>query len=308
MRRFAAIWSRAVHPALPPSVTRAEFEQRLLPLAAVLRDALHARPFDPRPGAEVGAALVRAHCTDPDALPLVLGVVDAYLVLYCPPDRTVPVEESRARCARLQHALAAGFTRALLERAAAEQRAASRAALAERARTEQALHTSEARFRAVYRAAALGVGIADVDGRITDVNDALLRMFGTPEHGITGRNVGEFVHPEDTPEVWGLYRELVRGDRDSYQVEKPYYRADGSVLWTDLSVSLLRDATGRPRQQIALLEDITERRLLRERLRYETTHDALTGLPNRTRFFERLDDALDGAGDARFGLCYLDID
>ncbi|GAA3073433.1 cyclic Di-GMP phosphodiesterase RmdA [Streptomyces olivoverticillatus] len=306
--RFAAIWSRAVHPATNGAMTRTEFERYLVPLAGVLRDTLGARPFDPRPAAEVGVALVRAHCTDPDALPLVLSVIDAYLVLYCPP-AGVSAEESRARCARLQHAVAAGFARALRERTLAEQETVARAALDAQARAEKALHSSEARFRAVFEGAAVGVGIADLDGRITDVNNALIRMFGGSEGRATGRNVGEFIHPEDSPEVWGLYRELARGDRDHYRVEKPYYRADGSVLWTDLSVTLLRDAAGRPQSQLALMEDITERRLLHERLRYESTHDALTGLPNRTLFFERLDRALAPGGDGtRFGLCYLDLD
>ena len=82
-----------------------------------------------------------------------------------------------------------------------------------------------------------------------------------------------------------------------YRVEKPFYRTDGTVLWTNLTVSLLRDADGQPQYQLALMEDTTERRLLNLRLRYEATHDALTGLPNRTLFFERLEKALSRAGD-----------
>ncbi|MEU4212549.1 EAL domain-containing protein [Streptomyces sp. NPDC026206] len=322
LRRFAAIWSRAVYPAtagvMVRPLTRAQFERQLVPLARTLRDVLYARPFDPRPATEVGAALVGAHCTDPEALPLILGVIDAYLVLYLPPEDPMPAEESRARCSRVQHAVAAGFARALGEHARAEQETASRTALAARRESERALHTSEARFRAVFEGAALGVGIADVEGRVTDVNEALMRMFRSPGRKVNGRNVGEFVHPDDSPEFWGLYRELARGERDHYRVEKPFYRSDGSVLWTDLSVTLLRDASGEPQYQLALMEDITERRLLHERLRYEATHDALTGLPNRALFFERLDAALtppperDGAAPtgagAHVGLCYLDLD
>ncbi|SDP14297.1 putative bifunctional diguanylate cyclase/phosphodiesterase [Actinacidiphila guanduensis] len=308
LRRFAAIWSRAVFPATATSMTRAEFETHLVPLARVLRDALAARPFDPRAAVPVGAALVAAHCTDPEALPSILGVIDAYLVLYCPPGDGVPADESRARCARLQHAVAVGFTQALRERTLAEQESISRAALAAQQEAERALAASEARFRAVFEHAAVGIGIADLDGKVVEVNDALSRMLGGESY-IRRRAVGEWTHPENAPGLAALNGELLRGERDSYHVEKAYPRADGSVLWANLRVSLLHDAAGRPQYQLALLEDVTERRRLLERLRHEATHDALTGLPNRALFFERLDQALgtDG-GERAIGLCYLDLD
>lgn len=309
LRRFATIWSRAVYPATATSMTRAEFEDHLYPLAVRLAEALHAHPFSPVAGREVGEALVSAHCTDPEALPHILGVVESYLVLYSNDAEPLPVDEGRARCSRLQHAISAGFARALRERTRTEQEALSRAALAAQAAVEEALHTSETRFRAVFKDATIGIGIADMDGRIRDVNGALARMFGGSEEEVRRRNVNEWVHPGDTPEVWRMHRELVRGERDHFRVEKPYPRPDGTVLWTNLTVSLLRDAEGEPRYQLALMEDITERRLLHLRLRYEATHDELTGLPNRTLFAERLERVLTaGDGAARFGLCYLDID
>ncbi|WP_405717964.1 EAL domain-containing protein [Streptomyces sp. NBC_01537] len=313
LRRFAAIWSRAIYPATATSMTRAEFEQYLVPLAQDLSDALRARPFDPRPAVGVGAALVAAHCTDPEALPRILGVIDAYLLLYCPPGDTVPTDEARAHCARLQHWTAAGFASALRERTLFEQEAISRAAMAARTEAEQALYESEARFRAVFEGASIGIGIADMDGNILEVNDALTQMFGGLEQTVRSRNVNEWVHPDDGPGTWEMQGRVARGELDHYSIEKPYLRPDGTVLWTNLTVSLLRDAAGAPRYMLALIEDITEQRLLRERLRYEATHDALTGLANRTLFFERLEEALDpadgsGSGAVRLGLCYLDLD
>ncbi|WTA63242.1 EAL domain-containing protein [Streptomyces niveus] len=346
LRRFVTIWSRAIFPATATSLTRPEFEQHLLPLARSLRDALHDRIFDATPAHGVGAALVGAHCTDPDALARSLGVVDAYLVLYCgeaaDPAGELAADELRARCARLQATFAAGFAQALRERTLAEQEAIARSALAARGAAEDALHATEARFRAVFEGAAIGIGIADLDGRVLEVNDTLTRMFGGLEHHVRSRNVSEWVHPDDAPQVWRMYKELIRGERDNFRTEKPFFRNDGTVLWTNLTVSLLRDVDGVPQYQLALLEDTTERRLLTLRLRYEATHDALTGLPNRTLFFERLEKALaparetpkdaakdaakDGTKDeansgtkeagpvpaprpaARFGLCYLDLD
>ncbi|MFR9799681.1 putative bifunctional diguanylate cyclase/phosphodiesterase [Streptomyces sp. MS06] len=306
LRRFAAIWSRAVFPVTSTSSTGVEFGMLLLPLARRLSEALRARAFDPEEGRAVGAALVAAHCTDPEALSRSLDCVDAYLVLYCGGEGDA--EDLRIRSGRLQHAMAAGYAQALRERTLAEQEAIAQAALRAQGVVAQALHASQARFRAVFEGAAIGIGIADLEGNILQVNAALVRMFGGGEQSVRGRNVKDWTHAEDAPQVWRLYEELVRGEREHYHVEKAFYRPDGTVLWTNLTVSLLRDADGLPQYQLALMEDTTERRLLNLRLRYEATHDALTGLPNRTLFFERLEKAL-GAGEGqRYGLCYLDLD
>ncbi|WP_329182629.1 putative bifunctional diguanylate cyclase/phosphodiesterase [Streptomyces sp. NBC_01477] len=314
LARFAAIWSRAIYPVTATSMTRPEFEQHLLPLAGVLRDALHAYRFEPRDAVPVGAGLVAAHCTDPEALPSILGVIDAYLVLYCGPGLDLPADEIRVRCSRLQHAVAVGFSRALRERTLHEQESISRAALNAKSEAESALAASEARFRAVFEGAAVGIGIADLDGTVVEINEALTRMFGSEAH-IMRRKASEWVHPDNAPEMQNLNRELVSGERDHYHIEKAYPKADGSVLWANVQVSLLRDAAGLPQYQLALLEDITERRRLLERLRHQATHDALTGLPNRALFFERLDRALSDTddhgndlGDRRIGVCYLDLD
>ncbi|MFG5717807.1 putative bifunctional diguanylate cyclase/phosphodiesterase [Streptomyces murinus] len=306
LRRLTTIWSRALYPVTSTSLTRAEFEEQLLPLARRLSELLRARSFDADVAKAVGAALVEAHCTDPEALSRTLDCVDAYLVLYCGGDG--PQDELRMRSSRLQHAMAAGYAHALRRRTLAEQESIAQAALRAQGVVAQALHASEARFRAVFEGAAIGIGIADLDGHILQVNEALLRMFGQPQQSLRGRRVQDWTHPDDAPQTWRLYDELVRGEREHYHLEKAFNRPDGTVLWTNLTVSLLRDADGRPQYQLALMEDTTERRLLNLRLRYEATHDALTGLPNRTLFFERLEKVLAAGDGQRFGLCYLDLD
>ena len=59
--------------------------------------------------------------------------------------------------------------------------------------------------------------------------------------------------------MWELYQELIEGKHDPVRVEKRYHRKDGSVVWTDLAVSLIRDDEGRPQFTVAMIEDITER-------------------------------------------------
>ncbi|AOR30463.1 diguanylate phosphodiesterase [Streptomyces fodineus] len=308
LRRFTTIWSRALYAVTSTSSTRAEFEEQLLPLARRLSELLRARGFDADGAKAVGGALVGAHCTDPEALTRTLDCVDAYLVLYCAETEDGPQDEPRLRCSRLQHAMAAGYAEALRERTLTEQESIAQAALRAQGVVAQALHASEARFRAVFEGAAIGIGIADLDGNVLQVNQALLRMFGLSDQALRGRRVQDWVHPEDAPQTWKLYDELIRGEREHYHLEKAFNRPDGTVLWTNLTVSLLRDADGAPQYQLALMEDTTERRLLNLRLRYEATHDALTGLPNRSLFFERLEKALNAGEGQRFGLCYLDLD
>ncbi|WP_376770821.1 putative bifunctional diguanylate cyclase/phosphodiesterase [Streptomyces lonarensis] len=308
-RRFARIWCRAVYPETATSMTRDEFEAHLVSLTEQLTDALHARHFSPEAGRHVGEALVDAHCTTAEALPRILGIIDAYLPLYCGAGSGLDAEEIRVRCGRLQHAMASGYAASLQQRTRSEQEALSRATLSAQAAVARALHESETRFRAVFEDAAVGIGIADMDGHIMDTNRAMNRMLGIAEHQVRASNIADWTHPDDGPEVWRMQAELRRGERDHYQVEKPYQRLDGTSLWTNLTVSLLRDADSRPQYMLAMVEDITERRLLNLRLRYQATHDALTELPNRAMFFERLEQAVaPSPGRRRVGLCYLDLD
>jgi diguanylate cyclase (GGDEF)-like protein len=109
--------------------------------------------------------------------------------------------------------------------------------------------------------------------------------------------------------MWRLYQKMARGEVDHVRMEKAYYRKDGAVVWTDLTVSQVRDEEGRPQFNVAMIDDVTDRHHLQERLRHQATHDPLTRLPNRTLFNDRLAEviATARAGD-RIGVCYLDLD
>jgi diguanylate cyclase (GGDEF)-like protein len=92
-------------------------------------------------------------------------------------------------------------------------------------------------------------------------------------------------------------------------VEKRFSRKDGTVIRTDLVVSLIRDEAGQPQFTVAMAHDISEHAELVDRLRHRNGHDPVTGLPNRTLFVERLTATLAAAEpDTRIGVCYLDLD
>ncbi|MDH6116229.1 bifunctional diguanylate cyclase/phosphodiesterase [Kitasatospora sp. GAS204B] len=261
----------------------------------LLHDAQRAEPLDVGAAAEAGALLVESHFTDSELLSRAIGLLSA--------------GDGRAPSAELAGAFAAGWASALRERTLQEQEAIRLAADTARRDAERALRESEARFRALFESAAIGIGIGDVEGNILAANKALQQIFGARPEDMQGRRVNDLVHPEDTPGVWEAYEELVSGKREHFSFDKPYYRQDGEVVWTHLTCSLIRDDDGTPVYQVAMLEDITDRYRLQERLRHQATHDPLTGLPNRSAFFERLEAIFeDPEPGARFGLCYVDLD
>ena len=280
----------------------AELRSTLTDLTRELFCALAGHPFDPTPAVRVGATLVDRHFTHTSSIARTIALVSRAWA-------GAGDSELRDRVAAVQGALASGYAERLQERTFAEQDAIRAAAMTAQDEAEQVARELEARFRAVFSGAAVGIGVGDVDGRILDVNPALQNMLGYTVEEMRQRNVGEFIHPADTAEVWRLYEQLVNGEVNSFRVAKRFVRSDGETVWTQLTVSLIRDAGGRPELQIAVMEDVTDLRRLQSRLEYQAHHDTLTGLANRALFQVRLEELVRSKDRVqRIGLCLLDLD
>ncbi|GFJ88985.1 GGDEF domain-containing protein [Phytohabitans rumicis] len=305
-RRYAHIWARAGAAVGYVPMSPADTERMLHNHTLVLAEALLGEPFTVQPAHAVGRALVEAHFTAPEFLDQTLLTFGRDFVVHLAPDGLAHGKLAD-RVVALEAALAAGYARALRDRTFAQQERIGRAVWDARNQIEQALRASEARFRAVFAGAAIGIGIGDMEGRILDVNQAFADMLGYTVDEMREINVAELFYPDDAPGMWEMYGEMLDGKRDGARLEKRYYRKDRSILWTDLAVSLIRDDDGHPRFTVAMVEDITDRYELQERLRFQALHDPLTGLPNRTLFFERLAAVFDG-GASRVGVCFLDLD
>jgi PAS domain S-box-containing protein len=132
--------------------------------------------------------------------------------------------------------------------------------MADQRGAEEALRESEARFRAMFEGAPIGISLLDAEGRYLAVNPARLRMLGYTEEELIGRHFRDVTHEEDVEydrQVNDQARE--RGDHN-FQLEKRFLRADGSVAWTRITVSMVPDRAGNPEYFIALAEDITARK------------------------------------------------
>jgi PAS domain S-box-containing protein len=125
--------------------------------------------------------------------------------------------------------------------------------------TEARLKESEARFRQTFELAASGICHV-VDGRFVRVNKSLCEILGYSEKELLGKTVKEVSHPEDR-DVTDAERARIRaGEIDSARFEKRYVRADGRVVWADVAIALVRDVFGMPMYEIAVFDDITERK------------------------------------------------
>ncbi|GAA2597088.1 cyclic Di-GMP phosphodiesterase RmdA [Dactylosporangium fulvum] len=298
--RLARAWSLAVAGTSYVSMNGLEVQDFLTSLSTRLIHALTSEVFDPADVREVGSTLVAAHFTEPMTLERTMAVLSEQF-------GNAPAK----RIAQIQGALAAGYALALRDRVLDEQEEIRTAALWSQARAEEGRRVSDARFRAIFAGAAIGMSVSTVDGQVVEVNQALCDMLGYTADELLAMSFEDFVLPEDPPSAAAMFNDLLVGQQDQFRIEKPYVHKDGHRVWTDLVASVIRDEEDRPKWLVAMFEDITERYLLQVRLRHQALHDPLTQLPNRTLFFDRLDAMLAGAdenGDARVGVCYLDVD
>lgn len=125
---------------------------------------------------------------------------------------------------------------------------------------EDALREAEARFRSSFEWAAIGMAMLDFKGKFLQVNKALSNILGYTQEELLGFSFDAITHPQDTMQHTHLVRDVLKGRRHNYQLEKRYIHKDGHVVWVSLSVSAVRNDKGRVIYFISQILDITERK------------------------------------------------
>ncbi|MDO9319355.1 MAG: CHASE domain-containing protein [Gammaproteobacteria bacterium] len=175
---------------------------------------------------------------------------------------------------------------------------------------ELALLESDRRFRGAFETAPIGMALVSLDGHWLQVNKALVKMFGYTEADLMHLRFHEITHTDDLSLDVELLEKLRHGEIDHYNMEKRYYRKDGTIIYTLLSVSMVTDQDDRPVHYVSQIEDISERKQLQELVLHQATHDELTGLPNRRLLYDRLAQTITQCRryERLMALMFVDID
>jgi diguanylate cyclase (GGDEF)-like protein/PAS domain S-box-containing protein len=175
---------------------------------------------------------------------------------------------------------------------------------------QQLLVEANERFEQTIANAPIGMALVGVDGTWLEVNQALCEILGHQRDQLLTKTIHEITHPEDLDSDRALIDELLAGDRSSYNIERRYLRADGTDVWTLLTVSMVHGGDGRPLHFIGQIVDISHGKSTEHRLRQQADGDALTGAMNRRRFEEVLSGSIASArrNGGTSALLFIDLD
>ena len=175
----------------------------------------------------------------------------------------------------------------------------------------EALRESEERFRSAFDYAPIGIGLVSPTGNWLKVNHALIEILGYTEAEFLSMDFQSIMQEDDLGLTLVKIHELLTGKIANCQMEQRYVHKTGDTVWTLWSVSAASDAQSTQPNLIFQIQDITEKKSAQETLEHEATHDALTGLPNRPFFMNRLSVALDRVRQIdgyKVSVLFIDLD
>ena len=180
----------------------------------------------------------------------------------------------------------------------------------ERVQMQEALRRSEEKYRTILEEIEEGYYEFNLAGDITFVNKAACRQFGRSEAELIGLNYREYVPKEDVKSTYQAWNKVYRTGEPLQAYPFAPIRKDGTQIFLENSVSPIRNKEGKIVAFRSVSRDVTERKKFEQKLANMATHDALTGLPNRTLLNDRLTMglALSRRSGNRLAVMMLDLD
>ena len=185
--------------------------------------------------------------------------------------------------------------------------------ITERERTEKALRESEERYSLAVRGANDGLWDWNLKSGEIYFSPRWSSMLGFEECEVKSSPEEWFerVHPEDLSKLQNAINLHLNGDTSHFECEYRIRHANDDYLWMLCRGLAVRNADGQAYRMAGSQTDITDRKWVEERLAHDALHDALTGLPNRVLFIDRLRQRLEYAKrhpDELFAVLFMDLD
>ncbi len=180
--------------------------------------------------------------------------------------------------------------------------------ITERKEAEATLRNSEERYRTLVESSTDAILMLDRERNVVTCNQAFLALFGYRKGEVEGKSI-RIIHPSmDSFRSYGEAAYTLVERVGSLREEWDFMRKDGTIFLAEIVTSPIRAPDGTATGYICIIRDITERKRAEEELEYMATHDALSGLPNRTLFTDRLSMALIQARRSQKTLAVMMLD
>jgi two-component system cell cycle sensor histidine kinase/response regulator CckA len=149
--------------------------------------------------------------------------------------------------------------------------------ITDRKLAEEALQESDRRYRALFKAATVGIALTDYRGALLEVNEAFAAMLGYTPDELVGRHILDLSHPEEQERELELVQAVLAG---SMEISAPWYEKrflhrNGSAIWTRVTPQIVRDNSGQPWLMTAVVQDISEVKRLEEQIRQAHKMEAI---------------------------------
>lgn len=181
--------------------------------------------------------------------------------------------------------------------------------IGERKRLEEVRRQSEERFRALVQNAFEVIIVVDAEGINRFISPSIERVLGYGAEDLVGNTGFGFIHPDDRERSASFFARILAGPGTVGSIELRVRHRDTSWRYIEVTSTNMVDVPG-VNGIVSNVRDITERRVFAEQLEHQAFHDALTNLPNRALFMDRLRHALAGVerNAHSIAVLFLDLD
>jgi diguanylate cyclase (GGDEF)-like protein/PAS domain S-box-containing protein len=165
-------------------------------------------------------------------------------------------------------------------------------------------------FDSIFNYSHGGIGVLSLDGRLVKVNNGLCELFGYSAETLLSMNFYHLIHPDDFANLQNQIQQMIDNHIKIYHSEHQCFRKNNEAVWVSTTISLIRGDDGQPINFMVQAYNITMQKKAEERLRHMAYHDPLTGLANRNKLEQFINQILAQSRrhQESFALMFIDLD